>query len=90
MQCDFCETEPALLMVTNTENGETVAIGFSCVLPWAQSMVAELGGQAEQPQAELGGGQAEQDGPASAPAARPRKRRPAAAEPQAADPPAGD
>lgn len=59
LRCDLCEQEAAVLMQTNLGNGDTVAVGASCLLTFALAFANEMAGgasdEAKTAVAELGG-----------------------------------
>lgn len=40
--CDMCQAEPATVMQSNLANGETVAVGDSCVVPFYLTVLAAI------------------------------------------------
>ena len=40
MQCDNCQAETAVLLVSNTSNGDSIAVGANCVPTWAVTTAA--------------------------------------------------
>ena len=50
LNCDLCEVEPAVLMVTNINDGDTLTVGANCVAPWAMAMAGIAEGPPEQPE----------------------------------------
>lgn len=55
MQCDFCQDEPALLVLSNMENGDTKTVGPFCLPYFVRSMAEELGMSVTLPDAEPAG-----------------------------------
>jgi hypothetical protein len=40
--CDLCESEPALLMQTNIQNGDAITVGESCMLVFLLTTVSSI------------------------------------------------
>lgn len=45
--CDLCENEPAALIATWIENGDTLGVGSGCIAAWCQSMMDAVTATAE-------------------------------------------
>lgn len=43
MQCDFCQDEPGLLLMTNQQTGDTQSIGPDCMAPFLKEMSKTYG-----------------------------------------------
>lgn len=43
MQCDFCQEEGGLLLMTNQETGDTQSIGTACMPPFLKAMSSSWG-----------------------------------------------
>lgn len=43
--CDICEAEPAAMILTMVQTGDTQGVGFSCLEPWARGFADTIAAQ---------------------------------------------